>query len=87
MQANVDGMEDDKKGEEDCSTAKEEALKSTRIPRSAFRKLKVLDLSGNLLVTLPETFGESAPVLKELYLADNKIRKLPESFGDLKKLQ
>lgn len=45
-----------------------------------------LNLSKNLLKSLPDNFGELIN-LKQLDLYNNKIQTLPLSFGNLKKLE
>lgn len=58
----------------------------TKIPKSLsssmFKNLELLDLSGNLLLSLPEDFGTRFPKLIELNLDSNALSKIPESLGD-----
>ena len=52
------GREDEEENEKQAGAEGDTAKTARRPPRSAFCKLKLLDVCGNLLVTLPETFGQ-----------------------------
>lgn len=60
----------------------------TRLPEALIAKLReypelaALDVSGNALTSLPESFG-SLRGLEDLYLKDNLLPTLPNSFGSL----
>ncbi|XP_053147721.1 uncharacterized protein LOC128343164 [Hemicordylus capensis] len=53
-------------------------IKSGSSPLSS--QVRVLDLSGNQLSTLPPAFLAQAQGLRELYLQDNRLQSLPRDF-------
>lgn len=53
---------------------------------AAVRKASHLDLSNNLLVTLPPTFPSLRQIVK-LDLSRNNLTEIPENFGEMKQLK
>jgi gliding motility-associated-like protein len=62
-------------------------LRTSEIPSLAsLSSLKVLDLTGNQLTTMP-SFLAAMPNLKELYMSGNKITSIPDFIGGLTSLE
>jgi hypothetical protein len=53
---------------------------------AAYGSLTSVNLSNNLLIALPESFGRVLGHIKYLDLSNNRLQKLPENFGLLHKL-
>jgi len=53
----------------------------------SFSRLEKLDLSNNLIDSLPRHFGSSMPQLTSLILTGNGLRVLPENIGRMSQLR
>ena len=51
------------------------------------KKLKMLDLGHNKIVTLPENIGQLSSLNSFLYLSNNLLETLPGSIVELKRLR
>lgn len=54
---------------------------------AAFKKIFSLDLSNNIIVTLPKQFAPLLVHITKLDLSKNQLCELPENFGELIKLK